>query len=69
MLHILNLEDLLTESNRLSALYKCGDKDALYIWDVALRLRLKHKGKSYDGEASSDLRLLRASPVSISTAR
>lgn len=50
VLHILNPEALFAEYERLSALYHSGDKDGLYKWDVALRMRLEHKGTSYDGE-------------------
>ena len=51
VLHILNPEALTAETERLTALYQSGDKDAYQKWNLTLRLRLEHKGTSYDGEA------------------
>lgn len=51
VLHILNPEALFAEYERLSALYQSGVSDAMNQWNVTLRLRLEHKGTSYDGEA------------------
>ncbi|WP_295155362.1 hypothetical protein [uncultured Ruminococcus sp.] len=51
VLHILNLEDVFTEEQRLLALYKSGDTDAFVNkWDFMLKLRMEHKGEFYDGE-------------------